>query len=121
MYKFLYTIIFANLAALGMLIRLVLFNYPNELKIKLIFLFLVGTVLFLTISITIFFLNKRKTKSFFNPKLTYRKGLKTSLIFSLGITGLLALKIFALLNLLTGSLLFLVFLTGLIAATSNKR
>ncbi len=119
--KFLYTIILTDLISLGFIIRIALFQFPETQKIIILMLLLIGIWIFLTLSLILFFINKGKSKTFYNPKRIYRRGLGISLVITIGVISLLTLKVLTLLNLLTGGLVLLLFVTLFLAVTSNKR
>jgi hypothetical protein len=119
--KFIYTVILTNLVFLGLTLRTIFFRYPDSTQTKMSFLLFLGFWLFLTLSLILFFFNKKKPTAFLDPKKIYRKGLGRSITVTIGIIGFLALKFFDLLNLLTGGLLLLLFITLFVAITSNKR
>ncbi|MBD3365926.1 hypothetical protein GF360_01130 [candidate division WWE3 bacterium] len=120
--KFLYTILLTNILSWAAFFRIIFTKTPNTTNALFIFLILFGLSTFLTTSVFSYFLKSRqKHGKFHNPRLTYRQGLKFSLILSLGLSTLLGLRLFKILNLLTGSIFLLLFVSVLMVTTSNRR
>lgn len=119
--KFLYTIILFILIFIGIDIHTLLTKRPDSIQNIMLFLISTTIWIFLSISVILFFRNKKKRTEFYNPRLTYRKGLKMSLWVTTGIMGILTLKVFNLLNFITGGLFFIFLLAIHLTNTLNTR
>lgn len=109
--KFLYTILFMSALLWGVVFMLVLKLPP--ISFLNIFIFL--TTLFVALSFTlsfcfyIFFAKKLPVQT--NPRIIYKKSLKWGLFISFGITGFLMLRAFTLVNIFTGGLFLLLYIS----------
>jgi hypothetical protein len=120
--KFVYSLGFFNFLTLGGIILLIVNKSPFEKYVLLIFLLLCFIFFFLGISLIFFLLHAKKTPLLLtDSRKVYRKGIRTSLLMSFVITGIIGLKIYALLSFITGFLLIAFGLSILGISAVNRR
>jgi len=118
--KFLYTIILLKILALAGIVGILVGKAPSTNFIIIIFLCLFFIWTMIATSLILFFTNKKRISCYYNPNLIYKRGLKLSFTVSILLAGLLALKIYNLLNLFTGTLFLLLLLYTILTKASNK-
>lgn len=92
--KFLYTILILSVLLWWGLIKIFTTKAPDSPQIILVSVGLLFLALTLTFSIPIYFYFYKKVPNFTNLKFVYRKSFRWSGVFSLFITGVLALRAF---------------------------
>lgn len=94
-----------SLSIIGLL-SLVTFRNPQQFLSKPLFLLLILLIFSIVFSLVLFFLRSRKKSQIIqlSPKVQYRNGLRGAFFVSLGIVGLLGLKIYSFLLFKTGIL-----------------
>jgi hypothetical protein len=117
--KFLYSVIASMIIFWVLAVRFITLNSPNTPKNILSFLALFLVALCFTLSLVIYYFLYKKAATYTDLKSLYRKGLKWGFIYSLGIVGLMFLKAFQFLNIVTGILYLVLYFSILYKV--NKR
>lgn len=96
--KFLYTIILAAVLLWGLCLKILTSVKPDSFFNILLFLVPLFFALALTLSVPFYFYFFKFAPTFTNLKNLYRRSLKWSVFFALGMTIVVSLKVFAVLN-----------------------